>query len=103
METENGQAVIQPSGSFCHSTGQGLSGWFSRGLVIAAAVALVAATGALAVGQHWVAAASLLPLLYLLPCATMMFMCMRGLSHVQQAGAAQTSSRNDVPTADVRT
>jgi hypothetical protein len=103
METKNGQSVTQPGGAFCQSTGQGSSGRFSRGLVIAAAVATVAAVGALAVGQHWVAAASLLPLLYLLPCAAMMFMCMKGMSHGQQTGATQTSSRNDVQTADVRT
>jgi len=54
-------------------------GWLSgrRGLVIAMGVA--AATAALAVGQHWLAIGDLLPLLFVLPCAVMMFKCMKGI------------------------
>jgi hypothetical protein len=51
-----------------------------RGPVIAAAA--VAAAVALALGQHWVAVADLVPLVYVLPCAAMMFVCMR---HGQQS------------------
>jgi len=51
-------------------------------------------------GQHSLAAANLLPLLYVLPCAAMMFMCMKGMHHGQQKGAAQTEA--PAPT-DVRT
>jgi hypothetical protein len=103
METTNGQPITQSSGSFYRITGQGSSGWFSRGLVIAAAVTTVAAVGALALGQRWLAVADLLPLLYALPGAAMMFICMKGMSHGRQAGTAQTSSPNEAPTADVRT
>jgi hypothetical protein len=60
--------------------------------------------GALALGQHSLAAANLLPLLYVLPCAAMMFMCMKGMHHGQPKGAAQTSSQNEAPApTDVRT
>jgi hypothetical protein len=55
----------------------GGSSWLvrRRGPIIAAAA--VAAAVALALGQHWVAVADLVPLLYVLPCAAMMFVCMR--------------------------
>jgi hypothetical protein len=39
---------------------------------------------ALALTQHWLAVAELGPLLFLLPCALMMFMCMKGMNHGQQ-------------------
>ncbi len=102
MGTTDGQAVTRSGGSSCHIGGQGSSGRLgrSRGLVIAAAVTTVAVAGALALGQHSLAAANLLPLLYVLPCAAMMFMCMKGMHHGQQKGAAQTEA--PAPT-DVRT
>src|SRR6266478_4232023 len=79
MGTTDGQAVTRSGGSSCHMGGQGSPGRLgrSRGLVIAAAVTTVAVAGALALGQHSLAAANLLPLLYVLPCAAMMFMCMK--------------------------
>jgi hypothetical protein len=103
METTNGQTITQSSGPFYRVTGQGPSGWFGRGLVIAAAVTTVAAVGALALGQRWLAVANLLPLLYVLPCAAMMFMCMKGMSHGRQTATPQTAPRNEAPTTDVRT
>jgi hypothetical protein len=51
---------------------------------------------ALAVGQHWLAAADLVPLLFVLPCAAMMFMCMKG-SHSEQTKASPTSVPNGTP------
>ena len=51
-----------------------------RGAVIA--VAAIAAGAALALSQSWLAAADLAPLLYVLPCAAVMFVCMR---HGQQS------------------
>jgi len=36
-----------------------------------------------------VAVADLVPLLYVLPCAAMMFVCMKGMSHGQQADTSQ--------------
>jgi hypothetical protein len=67
-----------------------------RGLVIA--VAMVAAASALALGQGWLAVADLVPLLFLMPCAVMMFM-MTGMNHGQQTDTSQNSTRNDAPTA----
>jgi hypothetical protein len=46
-----------------------------RGLLIVAAV--LGATGVFA-GWQWFGAAAMLPLLYTLPCAALMMMCMRG-------------------------
>jgi hypothetical protein len=103
METTNGQTITQSSGPFYRITGQGSSGWFGRGIVIAAAVTTVTAVGALALGQRWLAVADLLPLLYVLPCAAMMFMCMKGMGHGRQTGPAQISSPNEAPTTNVRT
>jgi hypothetical protein len=45
-----------------------------RGLLLAAALATI---GLLA-GWRWLGAAALLPLLYVLPCAVVMVICMRG-------------------------
>jgi len=60
----------------------GGSSWLVRRRGPIVAVAAVAALSALALGQHWVAIADLAPLLYVLPCAAMMFVCMR---HGQQS------------------
>ena len=60
----------------------GRSSWLVRRRGPVIAVAAVAALSAVALGQHWVAFADLVPLLYVLPCAAMMFVCMR---HGQQS------------------
>jgi hypothetical protein len=84
-------------GSSCHGTHQGSGSWFSRrrGLVFGGG-AIVALT-ALALSQHWLAVAQLLPLLYLLPCAAMMFMCMKGMNHGPQAGGTQAPTSAETP------
>lgn len=46
----------------------------------------VVGLAALAVGANWIAFATLVPLLYVLPCAAMMFMCMKGMNHGPNAG-----------------
>ena len=76
----------------------GLSGWHDRrrGLVIAGAA--TAGVAALALSQHWLAAADLLPLLYVLPCAAMMLMCMKGSGNGRQATAATAAPPNEPPT-----
>src|SRR6266851_4239164 len=92
MGTANGQVTAPATdGSSCHRAGRGSRGWLGRwrGLVVAGAVA--AAFGALALSQHWLASADLVPLLFVLPCAAMMFMCMKGMNHGQQADTAQVS------------
>lgn len=85
------------NGSSHRQSNQGEGSWIQRhrGLIIGTAFA--AAATALALSQHWIAAAALLPLLYVLPCAVMMFMCMKGMNHGEQP-AAQVPVRNETPT-----
>jgi hypothetical protein len=52
----------------------------------------------LALGQHWLSTAALTLLLFLVPCAVMMFMCMRGMNHDQQTGGTQASINSDKST-----
>ena len=59
-------------------------------LVIGAIFA--AAAIALALGEHWLAAADLVPLIFVLPCAAMMFMCMKG-THGRQTSAPPDSTQ----------
>jgi hypothetical protein len=94
MGTTIGQVTPAASGPSCHGPGQGSPGWLSgrRGLVIAVAVA--AAAIAFALSQHWLAVAELVPLLVVLPCAVMMFTCMKGMNRGQQADTAQISVQN---------
>ena len=78
-------------------------GWLSgrRGLIIVAMV--IGAAVALTVGQHWLAIADLVPLLFVLPCAMMMLKCMRGTNPGPQIGATPASAPSDTPTAiDIR-
>jgi uncharacterized membrane protein len=60
--------------------------------------AALAAGITFALSQHWFAVAALTPLLFLLPCAAMMFMCMKGMNHGQQTSAAPASAGADTPT-----
>ena len=100
METTNGQVTIPAGGvgSSCHGAGQSSPGWLNgwRGPVVWVAAATAAV--ALALSQHWVAVADLLPLLVVLPCAVMMLSCMKGMNRGQQADTAQTSLQNGAPT-----
>jgi hypothetical protein len=83
--------------SCCHSARQGSGSWLSRrrGLVFGGG-AIVAGT-ALALNQHWLTVPELAPLLFLLPCAVMMFMCMKGMNHRQQTSAVPASTSADTP------
>jgi type IV secretory pathway TrbD component len=99
METTNGRGIIPAAdSSSCHRAGRGTPAWLGlpRGLVIA--VALTAVVGALALSQHWLAVAGLVPLLFVLPCALMTFMCMKGMNHGKQTDTAHTSATNEAPT-----
>jgi hypothetical protein len=64
-------------------------------IAIAGAVAAVA----LAASQRWFAVADLVPLLFVLPCAVMMFMCMNGMSRGQRTDTTQASAQSDTPIA----
>ncbi len=93
MATNDQLTTPTVDGSSCHSS----PGWLSRrrGLVVGAAVA--AAAIALALSQHLLAIANLVPLLVVLPCAVMMFTCMKGMNRGQQADTAPTSPENELP------
>jgi hypothetical protein len=99
METTN-HLITTPAvagSSSCHSASQGSGTWLGRrrGLVFGGG-AIVAGT-ALALSQHWLTVAELTPLLFLLPCAVMMLMCMKGMNHGQQTGGTQASAGTDTP------
>jgi hypothetical protein len=97
MKTTNDRAVARADDSFSRYVVD--SGWLRRwyGLVIAGAV--TAGVVALALSQHWLAVADLAPLLFILPCAVMMFICMKGMNHGQQNDSAQAADRNETSTA----
>jgi hypothetical protein len=91
-------AAPAEGGSSGHATTQGSPSrrLRSRGLIIAAA--LTAGVVVLAVWQRWLTLAELTPLLFAVPCAVMMFMCMRGMSHGQSSDASQApASRKTTP------
>lgn len=69
--------VKQPS---CHGATSSRRLTWRSGLAIAAFAALAVALG-VAIDQRWLSLAALTPLLFTLPCAIMMFMCMRGMKH----------------------
>jgi Protein of unknown function (DUF2933) len=100
METTN-QLITTPAAagsSSCHSASQGSGSWLRRrrGMVLGGGV-IVTAT-AFALSQHWLTVAELTPLLFLLPCTVMMFMCMKGMNQGQQTSAAPVSTSADTPT-----
>ena len=105
MGTTNGQVTTPAAvGSSGYDVVQGSPGWLSgrRGLLVGAAMA--AATIALALGQHSLAVADLVPLLLVLPCAVMMFHCMKGMKREAQTDGAQTSLQNasNLPASEVK-
>jgi len=53
-------------------------------------------------GQHWLAIADLVPLLFVLPCAVMMLKCMKGTNGGEQTGTTQAAVLSDTPTATDR-
>jgi hypothetical protein len=81
MEMKN--SLITPSATSgnasCHGSGQGSGNWFSRrrGLVLGVGAVIIGV--AVALNQHWVALAALAPLLFVLPCAVMLIVCMKGM------------------------
>ena len=91
-----GTANRQMTTPAARGTGQASPGWLSgRGKLVG--VAAAAAAIALALSQHWLAIADLVPLLAVLPCAVMMFHCVKGMNRGQQTDTAQASLRNEAP------
>lgn len=103
MEKTNGLITIPPAtgGSSCRGAAHGsrtwLGGW--RGWAIAGVV--ITAGISLALSQHWLAIANLVPLVFVLPCMAMMFICMKGMNHGQQTDSTTTraSAGEGTPTA----
>jgi hypothetical protein len=60
-----------------------------------------AAVTGLVLSQHWLGIADLVPLLFVLPCMAMMFMCMKAMNHGRHEDSAtkQGSSGDASPTA----
>ena len=100
METTNHLITISAAAgsSSCHNANQRSGGWFRRrrGLVFGGG-AIVAGT-ALALSQHWLTVPELTPLLFLLPCAAMMYMCIKGMNYGQQTSATPASTGADTHT-----
>ena len=98
METKNLPIVTSPTHgrSSCHGGGQHSRNWFvrRRGLILAASAAAGIAIG---LSQHWLTVIELTPLLFLLPCLAMMFMCMKGMNHGKQTSAAPDSVGTNTP------
>ncbi len=96
MQSITGRAVSAAATPACHAAKEHSSGWVRRhrGLVIAS-IAVAGAAG-LALTQRWASVADLAPLLLVLPCATMMFVCTKGIGH--KHGAA---SKDPPPTSRV--
>lgn len=51
----------------------------------------VAGLTTLALGANWIAFATLVPLLYVLPCAALMFMCMKGMNNGPKSGSSEVA------------
>ena len=106
METTNGQMPTPNAGSSSfHGAGQGSPGWLSGRGRLVVAIAAAAAAIALALSQHWLAIADLVPRLAVLPCAVMMFHCMKGMNHGQQTDTAQASLQTEavsLPTSEAK-
>ena len=96
METKNLPIATSPAsdGSSCRSAGQSSGNWFARrrGLILAGAAAAGIAIG---LSQHWLTIVELTPLLFLLPCLAMMFMCMKGMNHGRQTSASPVHVSTD--------
>ena len=93
-----GTANRQMTTPAARGTGQASPGWLSGGGRLVVGVAAAAAAIALALSQHWLAIADLVPLLAVLPCAVMMFHCVKGMNRGQQTGTAQAPLQNEAVT-----
>ena len=75
--------------------GQASPSWLSGRGRLVVGVAAAAAAIALALSEHRLAIADLVPLLAVLPCAVMMFHCMKGINREQQTDTAQAPLQNE--------
>lgn len=100
METTNKLTASSPAegASSCHGSRNNSGSWLHgrRGLVVGGVVAVAAV--ALALSQSWLALPNLIPLLFVLPCALMMLMCMKG-NHGQETDKTLTVARPETTVA----
>lgn len=64
----------------------------SRRMLWIIAGVIVAGLTMLSLGENWIAFATLVPLLYLLPCAAMLFMCMKGMNNGPKSSSSNVAS-----------
>jgi hypothetical protein len=103
MEIANGPAAARAEGgSSCHAAKQGSPSGRFGGRGVITATALAAGGAVLAVWQHWLTLAELTPLLFTLPCAVMMFMCLKDMNHGQSGDAAQAPASRETTATDGR-
>lgn len=79
----------------CRGQGRGRASWLAPRRVwlwSVTGLAIVAGAG-FALSQNWITASNLLLLLLVLPCAAMMFMCMKGMRHGKHDSEAQSPTR----------
>lgn len=89
MATTNGDVITsQEHFGLWHRGFRSLRPWHW----LALAVIITAAGLGFALGHSWLALADLAPLLYVAPCAAMMFMCMKGMNRSEQGEAAHSSA-----------
>jgi hypothetical protein len=69
----------------CHGKSQGLSDRVSGRHILVVVGAAAAITGALALHQHWLVFADVVPFLYVLPCLAMMLMCNRRMNRGKES------------------
>lgn len=100
MESTNGLITTSPATGATSRHGATQSDWLGgrRGWAVAG---LVLAVTGLVLSQHWLDIADLVPLLFVLPCMAMMFMCMKGMNHGRHANSTteKGSSDDETPTA----
>src|SRR5262249_17445143 len=98
METTNDLVTTSATAgsSSCHGVSRASGGWLSgrRGLIFGGGAIAVAV--ALALGHHWLSIAALPLLLFLLPCAVMMFMSMKGMNHSRPVKLRRQSTRTSL-------
>jgi len=86
MGTTNGDTAIAAAVS-----------WLGRRRHLVLAVAAAASAVALALSQHWPVVADLMPLLFVLPCAAMIYKCMNGMDRSPHTDGGQAPPQSQTP------
>jgi hypothetical protein len=99
METTNHLVTTSTaaSNSSCHRADGPPGGWLNQRQALIVGGVAIAAAIVIALGQQWLTIAALAPLLFLLPCAVMMFMCMRGHAHQTKEAPAPIPGKPSDP------